>query len=70
VKVAMATQVEVTLTLTEREAELMSALADFPLWTDQPAEVASFVTGLHEELADAGYSASPEDVDFADSTSL
>jgi hypothetical protein len=41
----------VRLALTEREAELLGALADFPWWHQQPAEHATLCESVYDALA-------------------
>jgi hypothetical protein len=37
--------------LTEDQAEILAALADFPQWTDQPDPVRGFCAALHNVVA-------------------
>ena len=39
--------------LTERQMELLGALADFPMWFHQPREVAEFCEALHNTAGNA-----------------
>ncbi len=45
---------KVVLELTEREAELLSALADVPIWSQQPKELDEFCRQLNREVSPAG----------------
>lgn len=45
----------VRLTLTEKEARLLSGLSDFPVWRKQPDELREFLEALNDALIRAGY---------------
>lgn len=69
VKTKTLTKNTVILRLTEEEAQLLGALADFPLWSEQPENIHQFLEELSEKLGwrsakDTGYVGSAADKRF------
>lgn len=40
----------VTLSLTERELEILTGLTDLPAWDEQPEDIREFLADLHDQL--------------------
>ena len=58
------------LELTEKEATLLYALADFPDWGEQPEDTGEFLQGLYEALHAAGVKSIATVRVFCDHTSI